>query len=242
MNNIEEFYSKLLENYNFNRRNYSLINLKKNKMSSKLEYRQKLLDKLVSDCITYRLTEKEALQYIEKEYGKPISSKTYFNIKARVESDESNQAWFNQFTRIGFVQLHRKLVDNLMKIYEDNMNRFFVVSQDIRGNNKRDEELILKLNREIRENTKLLSELSLGTPIIAALKSRLLEQHEIEYNNDNTKDEQRQRREQEEQEGLTAEPWDNNHWSQCCKCQRWFKTELIEGICHNCAPIPEPIL
>jgi hypothetical protein len=52
-----------------------------------------------------------------------------------------------------------------MKIYEDNMNRFFVVSQDIRGNNKRDEELILKLNREIRENTKLLSELSLGTPI-----------------------------------------------------------------------------
>jgi hypothetical protein len=85
MNNIEEFYSKLLENYNLNMRNYSLINLKKKKMSSKLEYRQKLLDKLVSDCITYRLTEKEALQYIEKEYGKPISSKTYFNIKARVE-------------------------------------------------------------------------------------------------------------------------------------------------------------
>lgn len=200
MNNIEEFYSKLLENYNLNNRNYSLNNLKnKKKMSSKLEYRQKLLDKLVSDCITYRLTEKEALQYIEKEYGKPISSKTYFNIKARVESDELNQACLNQFTRIGFVQLHRKLVDNLMKIYEDNLNRFFIVSQDMSGNNKRDEELILKLNREIRENTKLLSELSLGTPIIAALKSRLLQQHETIYinNNDNTKEEQLQRQEQE---------------------------------------------
>ena len=74
MNNIEVFYSKLLENYNLNRRNYSLINLKKKTMNSKLEYRQKLLDKLVSDCITYRLTEREALQYIEKEYGKSISS------------------------------------------------------------------------------------------------------------------------------------------------------------------------
>ena len=65
MNNIEEVYSKLLENYNLNRRNYSLINLKNNKkMSSKLEYRQKLLDKLVSDCITYRLTEKEAVSIV----------------------------------------------------------------------------------------------------------------------------------------------------------------------------------
>ena len=138
MNNTEEFYSKLLENYNLNRRNYSLVNLKK-KMSSKLEYRQKLLDKLVSDCITYRLTEKEALQYIENEYGKPISSKTYFKIKARVESDESNQAGLNQFTRIGFVQLHRKLVDNLMKIYEDNLNRFFIVSREIRSESKKKE-------------------------------------------------------------------------------------------------------
>jgi hypothetical protein len=124
-------------------------------MTSKLEYRQKLLAKLVSDCITYRLTEKEALQYIEKEYGKPISSKTYFNIKARVESDESNQAWFNQFTRIGFVQLHRKLLDNLMKIYEDNLNRFYIVSREIRNGNTREEETMFKLNREIRENTKL---------------------------------------------------------------------------------------
>ena len=241
MNNIEEFYSNLLQNYNLNRRNYSLINLKK--MSSKLEYRQKLLDKLVSDCITYRLTEKEALQYIEKEYGKSISSKTYFNIKARVESDDSNQAWFNQFTRIGFVQLHRKLLDNLMKVYEDNMNRFFIISRELRSGNIRDEETIFKLNREIRENTKLLSDLSLGTPIIAAIKSKL-KQHEIEYinNNDNTKEEQLERREQEEQEGLTAEPWDDNHWSQCDKCKRWFKVELIEGNCHNCAPIPEPIL
>ncbi len=202
------------------------------KKNSKLEYRQKLLDKLVSDCITYRLTEKEALQYIEKEYGKSISSKTYFNIKARIESDES---WFNQFTRIGFVQLHRKLLDNLMKIYEDNLNKFYIVSREIRNGNTRDEETIFKLNREIRENTKMLSDLSLGTPIIAAIKSKL-QQHEIKYSDSNKEEEQVQ------EQRLSYEPWDDNDWSQCNKCQKWYKSELIEGICHNCSDIPEPIV
>ena len=206
-------------------------------MSSKLEYRQKLLDKLVSDCITYRLTEKEGLQYIEKEYGKPISSKTYFNIKARVESDEANQAWFNQFTRIGFVQLHRKLVDNLMKIYEDNMNRFYIVSREIRNGNTRDEETLFKLNREIRENTKMLSELSLGTPIIAAIKSKLQQHdHEIKYSDSNKEGEQ------VKEQGLSYEPWDDHDWSQCSKCQKWYKNELTEGSCINCANLPEPII
>ena len=141
------------------------------KSETKLQYRQKLLDKLVTDCITYRLTEKEAHKYIEEEYGKPISSKTYFTIKSKLESqsEEISQLWLNEFTRIGFVQHHKKLMDNLERIYEDNLNRFFIESRK----EPRNEELILKLNANIRDNTTLLSNLSMGSPIIASVKAKL---------------------------------------------------------------------
>ena len=138
------------------------------KSETKLQYRQKLLDKLITDCITYRLTEKEAHKYIEQEFGRPISSKTYFTIKSKLESlsEETSLLWLNEFTRIGFVQHHRKLMDNLERIYEDNLNRFFIESRK----EPRNDELILKINANIRENTRLLSNLGLGSPIIAGVK------------------------------------------------------------------------
>ena len=37
----------------------------------------------------------------------------------------------------------------------------------------RDEDKLSKLKQDIRENTKLLSELNLGTPIISAIKARI---------------------------------------------------------------------
>ena len=113
------------------------------KSETKLQYGQKLLDKLVTDCITYRLTEKQAHRYIEEEYGKPIASKTYFTIKSRIESQSklTSQLWLDEFTRIGFVPHHRKLIDNLERIYEDNLNRFFIESRK----EPRNDELILKI-------------------------------------------------------------------------------------------------
>ena len=83
---------------------------------NKLQQREKLLRKLISDCITFRLTETEALKYIEKEYGKAISSRNYYLIKSKLESEDSSQIWRDEFARIGFVQQFRKLFDDSIKI------------------------------------------------------------------------------------------------------------------------------
>ena len=48
----------------------------------------KFLTELVKDCITYRLTENESLEYIEKRF-KRISLSSYTLRKANVLSDES---------------------------------------------------------------------------------------------------------------------------------------------------------
>lgn len=47
------------------------------------------LNKLVSDCITFRLKEKEALEYIGLEFGESISKRAYWNRRRRILSDDS---------------------------------------------------------------------------------------------------------------------------------------------------------
>ncbi len=136
---------------------------------NKLQQRQKLLSKLISDCITFRLTETEALKYIEKEYGKPISSRNYYLIKSKLESEDSSQLWLDEFARIGFVQHFRKLFDDLIKIQDDSLSRLYIEG----SKPNRNEKLVLDLKEDIRENTKLLCELGEASPIIAAIKAKI---------------------------------------------------------------------
>ena len=57
----------------------------------------KFLNELVLDCIAYRLTEPEALRYIEARFHR-ISETSYKQRKASVLSDKSTQVWLNHFT------------------------------------------------------------------------------------------------------------------------------------------------
>jgi hypothetical protein len=129
----------------------------------------KFLNSLVQDCITFRLTETESLEYIKTRYGKPISAPSFNRRKANVSSDLSTETWLTHFTRIGFVKNHQQDIETISKIRDDSMHQLQI---EIDKPN-RDEYKILKLKGNIIETTKLLSELNLGTPIISAIKSKL---------------------------------------------------------------------
>ena len=130
---------------------------------------KRLLNELVKDCITYKLDTNEAVQYIQARYGKPVAASSYKARKARVLSDESTNIWLNNFTRIGFVQSHQQDISTIGKLRDDSMHELQI---EIDKPNS-DEYKILKLKQDIRDNTQLLSELNLGTPIISAIKSKL---------------------------------------------------------------------
>ena len=128
----------------------------------------KFLTELVKDCITYKLSESEALEYIETRF-KRISLSSYTFRKANVLNDESTNIWLNNFTRIGFVKNHQQDIETISKIRDDSIHQLQIeINAD-----KRDEYKILKLKQDIRDNTQLLSELNLGTPIISAIKAKL---------------------------------------------------------------------
>ena len=128
----------------------------------------KLLNSLIQDCITYRLTEKEGREYIKTRF-REISTSSYNMRKANVLKDKTTEIWLNHFTRIGFVSSHRKQIEQIETIQSDSLKQLFKETSNL----KRDEFKILKLKADIRESTKLISELSLGTPIISAIKAKV---------------------------------------------------------------------
>ena len=132
------------------------------------ETENKFLNELVKDCITFRLTETEALEYIKTRFHS-ISLSSYKLRKSNVLSDKSIQLWLNNFTRIGFVSNHKKQIENIEMILEDSLKQFFYE----KDKKTRDERKIQQLKNDIRENVKLLSELNLGTPIISAIKAKV---------------------------------------------------------------------
>jgi hypothetical protein len=98
-----------------------------------------LLDKLVSDCITFGLHLNEALEYVKREYG-PINRRTYYRRKNKLLSDDTRNSWYSYFTRIGFVELHKKQMDTIQLIQDDSLRRFYLEATK----ENRDENLILQ--------------------------------------------------------------------------------------------------
>ncbi len=135
----------------------------------------RFLNELVKDCIIYRLSEPEGLEYIKERFHR-ISESSYKKRKANVLSDESTQVWLNHFTRTGFVQHHKKQVEIIEAIQNDSLRQFFI---ETNGTN-RDEDKIKSLKYDIRENSKLLTELGLGTPIISAIKAKIEEAKNVQ--------------------------------------------------------------
>jgi hypothetical protein len=137
----------------------------------------KFLNELVLDCITYRLSKEEALEYIKTRF-KRISESSYKQRKAHALSNNSAQLWLNNFTRIGFVIAHKQQIESIEKLQEDSLKQFYI--EITKEQQDRDEDKIKGLKEDIRSNVKLLSELNLGTPIISAIKSKIQDAEAIQ--------------------------------------------------------------
>jgi hypothetical protein len=142
-------------------------------MADRTEAETVLLNKLVSDCITFGLKQNEALKYIEIEFGQPINPRSYRRRKTKLQSENQSNLWLNYFTRIGFVQNHQKLFEDIRKLYDEALKTYF--TETIRPKEERNQDLILRLKADIRENAKLLAEFNLSTPVISAIKQKLQE-------------------------------------------------------------------
>ena len=130
----------------------------------------RFITKLVSDCVTFNLTPDEALQYIKQESGYEIGYPAYYQYRSRLKSEKHTNAWLSYFTRIGFVQEHKQLLEDIKKVHQDRLKQFFLETQK----EIRNERILSLLNHDILDNSRLISDLMDSTPIIAALKARTI--------------------------------------------------------------------
>jgi hypothetical protein len=130
-----------------------------------------VLTALVADTINFGLSEKEALSYIKARLGRQISADAYYRRKKQIDSGNYASEWLNYFTKVGFVVKHKEIIDVIEMVQQDTLKDYLNEQSkpfEIRNKNE-----VSKLRYEIRENAKLLQELSLGTPVIAQIKAKI---------------------------------------------------------------------
>src|ERR687888_2393819 len=139
-------------------------------MSKYTKHQKYQLLEAVRDCVTYSLTEREALAYIKNRTGgEELSTRHYYRIKNFVQSEPSTQLWLSQFTKLGFVTEHRKHIDEVNKARSDMWH--MILEEQVKPAEQQDKLLIAKLYSQIQENIKLASALNLGTPVVAKIKA-----------------------------------------------------------------------
>src|SRR5919198_5657452 len=138
-------------------------------MSKFTKHQKYQLLEAVRDCVTYSLTEREALAYIKNRTGGELKRRNYYRIKSFVQSEPSTQLWLSQFTKLGFVTEHRKHIDEVNKARSEMWR--MVLDEQLKPDIIQDKQLIAKLYSQIQENIKLASALNLGTPVIAQIKA-----------------------------------------------------------------------
>ena len=117
-----------------------------------------LIEQLVLDCDIYNLREKNALEYIKTRLGRKISGRTYRRYKARMLDGNLTRDWMNYFTRTGFLVQHHQLFSCARHLLESSMKRL------LQEDNKElpDDNLMLHLRQDVRDNMKAVGELSAG--------------------------------------------------------------------------------
>lgn len=125
------------------------------------------VEQAVIDCVTFRLTPKEATEYIIQKTGVEISLPYYYMIKGRVESNGELAGWLDYHARVGFLAEHKRHIDQLTHLTAQVYQLFEKeVSSD-----KPNKYLALKMCEQIRENIKLVSALNVGSPILGRIKA-----------------------------------------------------------------------
>jgi hypothetical protein len=144
--------------------------------------RNDVLRGVITDCMTQKLTEREALGvtredgthipgFIEMRYGKSISRRFYYKLRDELKSDPHIREYLTNYTNIGFVIKHKEREDEMLKLQEDLWRDYHALR--VENPEHPDDMKIWTCMRQMISVNKRLAEISLGTPIVSQIKAQL---------------------------------------------------------------------
>lgn len=131
------------------------------------------LDSLVHETVIYRFQADKAVEYINEKF-KPLSIdiETYQKRKKKLIKNDTNiSLWLNAYAKIGFALKHKQILEDIEQILTDNWRDYQI--ENSKPYEEKNKDLCFKYREEIRKNNILLQELSLGSPIIAQIRSQI---------------------------------------------------------------------
>ncbi len=130
----------------------------------------KSLKNLVQDCVLYRLSTDEALEYIEVRYKK-ISERHYFRVKEKLESLDEIKKWLDNYVEKQIAIDHKTMIEELDFIQKTCISQLRTELE--KPENQQTKRWMGTLMRNMRENAEFRLKLGLGGPIIQHALKRL---------------------------------------------------------------------
>ena len=194
---------------------------------------------IIHNLSLQRWTDQEISDYLKKEKNIEISRSRVTTIKNNIE--EEAEKWYVELreSRYKYIATYKERLDSLF-LYQRKLNdivEFCTI-------NNLNHETMIKAISELHKIELSIFNIWKQLPVISYSSDSEVKVPQLEeLKQELEKQFQQQLQEAKEEEiGLTAMPWDDHDWFQCKDCKRWFKHELIDNCCHNCTPLPEPIV
>lgn len=140
-------------------------------MSKFTESEKRYLQSLVRECSLFRLSEREALDYIKSKLGRSIGQAHYYVLKRKLESDETAQDWLTDFARTKFVSEHMKRYGEMDLLLQVGLH--MLTEQRAKPLDEQDSSLILSIMSQITKIGERLTSLQGGAPVLAQLSAML---------------------------------------------------------------------
>jgi hypothetical protein len=193
---------------------------------------------IIHNLSLQRWTDQEISDYLKKEKKIEISRSRITTIKNNIEAEA--EKWYIELreSRYKYIATYKERLDSLLS-YQRKLNSIV----EFCTINNLNHETMIKAISELHRIELSLFNIWKQLPVISYSNSEVKVPQLEQLKQELEQQFQRQLQEAKEEEiGLTAMPWDDHDWFQCKDCKRWFKHELIDNCCHNCTPLPEPII
>ncbi len=132
---------------------------------------KRYLQSLVRKCSLYRLTEREALDYIKSKLGRSIGPSHYYTLKRKLESDSNAQDWLTNFAKTQFVSEHMKRYGEMDLLLQVGLH--MLIEQRAKPPDEQDSSLILAIMHQITKIGERLTSLQGGAPVLSQLSAML---------------------------------------------------------------------
>lgn len=125
----------------------------------------------VRDLLYNEPGSKLAIRYIKDVTGIQITKQRYNQIKKELLNDPEMAAWIDRYVGYGYIVTHRRILEEL-EILRD-MYWSMINSENECPQDSKDPYLLKGLMKDLREIEITISQISLGTPVLAQMKKLL---------------------------------------------------------------------